>query len=319
MRYMQRIEIIGRICALAAAAGLAAASSAPSPGSAQDGQSDPPGVWARRAIESSGVTSCPELVSLLRAEIAAGNDRALAYMGLLTETGDCVPRDYARAADYYQEVWTRGEDLIGARLGRLYLYGLGVPKSPARARELFQRAALRVSALSNQFEVLRTRVFPETTMPEEMAAAITWVEGLQRMEPEAQLALARRFRADTSRPQNRDIAYDFVDLAGRQGLAEAEYQHGRWLLADATSLEDAEDAVGLIDDAAQHCHLEAQIEMVWRHIWDLGVGRPYASDAEMYLRAAQRQGADMSAALWAFIYTFGGPSPSRMVERLPCG
>jgi TPR repeat protein len=314
MIYMRRIDIIGRIYALATA-GLAAAVSVP--GNAQDAHSEPLRVWARRAIESSGVTSCPELISLLRAEIGAGNDRALGYMGLLTETGDCMPQDYARAANYYQEAWDHGEDMIGARLGRLYLYGLGVPKDQARARELFRRAALRVSALPNQLEVFRTRVFPDTTVPEEMEAAIRWVEGLRRMNPEAQLALARRFRADTSRPQNREIAYDFVDLAGRQGLAEAEYQHGQWLLADATSLEDVEEAVRLIDQAARRCHLEAQIEMTWRNIWGLGVGRPSQLDAQTYLRGAQRQGADMGSALWAFIYTFGG-APN-LAKPLPCG
>lgn len=87
---------------------------------------------------------------------------------------------------------------------------------------------------------------------------------------------------------------------------------------DATSYEDVESAVGIIEGAAFHCHLDARIEMVWRYIFDLGVREHSASRAETYLRAAHRQSADMRAALWAFSAAFGGASPPEEVIRLRC-
>jgi len=276
------------------------------------------GVWARQAMEDHGLGSCAELLEFAQRHVASGDAGAMVLLGLLSETGDCMPLDHGRAVELYRQAWDAGYDLAGARLGGLHLLGLGVPEDPARARELFRQAALRTTVHFDRFERLRTGVFRDTSVPPEMEAAIRWAKRLEARDAEAQLALARRFRADAGRPRNRDIAYHFARLAGRQGLAEAKYQYGRWLLVDATSYEDVESAVGIIEGAAFHCHLDAQIEMVWRYIFDLGVREHSASRAETYLRAAHRQGADMRAALWAFSAVFGGASPPEEVIRLRC-
>lgn len=307
MRIVRSVLGLGAVAAL-----LVVLSSRPGDAAAETG------VWARLAMDEHGLGSCAELLEFAQRHVASGDAGARVLLGLLSETGDCVPQDHGRAAELYRQAWDAGYDLAGARLGRLHLLGLGVPEDRERAQTLFRQAALRTTTYSGRFEDLRTRMFRDTTVPDEMEAAIRWAKRLETMDAEGQLALARRFRADTSRPRNRDIAYHFARLADQQGLAEAKYQYGRWLLVDATSYEDVESAVGIIEGAAFDCHLDAQIEMVWRYIFDLGVREHSASRAETYLRAAHRKGADMRAALWAFSAMFGGASPPEEVVRLRC-
>ncbi len=63
------------------------------------------------------------------------------HLGLLYEMGEGIEKDYAEAAEWYEQAATRGHAPAQNNLGVLYLKGLGVEQDPVRAYLLFARAA----------------------------------------------------------------------------------------------------------------------------------------------------------------------------------
>lgn len=63
------------------------------------------------------------------------------YMGLMHETGQGLPQDYAQALRWYTRAARKGEVDAAFALGRLYASGLGVDQDRARAYAWYARAA----------------------------------------------------------------------------------------------------------------------------------------------------------------------------------
>jgi TPR repeat protein len=74
---------------------------------------------------------------------AKGDANAQFALGVRYSEGRGVPKNDARAADFYQKAGERGLEQAQWTLGRLYSTGKGVPKDLAKAFEWFQKAALQ--------------------------------------------------------------------------------------------------------------------------------------------------------------------------------
>ena len=55
--------------------------------------------------------------------------------------GDGVPKDMAKAAEYFEKAAKQGYKEAQCVLGHLYYWGKGVPRNTAKAKELFTKAA----------------------------------------------------------------------------------------------------------------------------------------------------------------------------------
>ncbi len=67
-------------------------------------------------------------------------------LGIKYETGQGVPRDYAKAVRYYRLAAAQGSAQGGARLGLMYDYGDGVTQDYAKALHYFQLSAAQRDA-----------------------------------------------------------------------------------------------------------------------------------------------------------------------------
>ena len=62
-------------------------------------------------------------------------------MGWLYQNGWGVPRDYAKAREWYERAAAAGNVAAMANLGWLYRDGLGVPRDYEKARDWYEKAA----------------------------------------------------------------------------------------------------------------------------------------------------------------------------------
>jgi uncharacterized protein len=92
-----------------------------------------------------------EIYTRLQREVAKGNVTATLYAGLLTFYGQGVPRDYAKAREWYEKAAAAGHPRAMANIGVLYVNGEGVPRDYARAREWYDKAiaAGNAAAMTN--------------------------------------------------------------------------------------------------------------------------------------------------------------------------
>lgn len=71
----------------------------------------------------------------------AGDTRAQEFIGILHEEGHGVPKDAAKAIEWYERAASSGDMAAQFNLGRIYLKGELVDQDLARARDLLMRAA----------------------------------------------------------------------------------------------------------------------------------------------------------------------------------
>ena len=82
----------------------------------------------------------------------AGNPEAQFAAGWMYEAGKEVPKDFKKAAAWYEKAAGNGFAPALASLGYLYQTGSGVPQDSARAADLYKRAA-EANDMSGQFNL----------------------------------------------------------------------------------------------------------------------------------------------------------------------
>src|SRR2546425_104126 len=75
-----------------------------------------------------------------------GNALAQNRLGSMYLNGEGVPKDIAKAAEWWQKAATQGHATAQAVLGKMYAYGEGVPKDATKAMEWFKKAATQGDA-----------------------------------------------------------------------------------------------------------------------------------------------------------------------------
>lgn len=82
-----------------------------------------------------------EKFSETKRDAEAGNADAQYNLGEMYESGDGVPKDSAKAVEWYQKAAAQGNAGAQSLLGVMYAFGEGVPKDSAKAVEWYQKAA----------------------------------------------------------------------------------------------------------------------------------------------------------------------------------
>jgi hypothetical protein len=62
-------------------------------------------------------------------------------LGVLYETGQCVPQDYTKARQWYEKAAAQGHEEAQYNLGVMYAEGEGVSMDYTKARQWFEQAA----------------------------------------------------------------------------------------------------------------------------------------------------------------------------------
>ena len=105
-------------------------------------------------IDASGVTLLPKIdtkTGVLFQAAAEGNAIAQDKLGMMYVTGKGVPKDDAKAFEWFQKAAAQGYALAQYDLGYMYAAGRGVPKDDAKAFEWYQKAAAQGNASAQNF------------------------------------------------------------------------------------------------------------------------------------------------------------------------
>jgi len=87
----------------------------------------------------------------VRKQAEQGDSVAQGVLGVVYDSGDCVGRDYAKAAEWFRKAAEQGEENAQLLLGIKYLRGQGVPQDFAEAARWLQMVADKGDVAAQSF------------------------------------------------------------------------------------------------------------------------------------------------------------------------
>ena len=156
----------------------------------------------------------------LRVAAAKGDPSAEFEVASRFAQGRGVPKDFAKAAEWYQRAASRGSAPAQYRLGGLYERGIGVKADPARARAWYKRAADlgNVKAMHN-LAVMHTQ--RDAGEPDYASASQWFSKAAHHGLSDSQFNLAILHENGMGVPKSMTEAYKWYALAAERGDPEA--------------------------------------------------------------------------------------------------
>jgi TPR repeat protein len=156
------------------------------------------------------------------ARLAAENGDAQAqyFLGRLYAKGDGVPKDYAKAAEYFRQSAAQGYAWAQNNLGAFYAQGLGVPQDYSEAVKWFRKAAdqgdpLAQCSLGLSYSLGRG-------VPTNITEALKWYQlAAAQNQPDALLALGGLYLGGRGIPADHIEARKWLEKAAAQNCADA--------------------------------------------------------------------------------------------------
>lgn len=185
-----------------------------------------------------------------------GNAQAQLQLGNKYLAGEGIPKDVAKASEWYQKAADQGLSEAQTRLGRFYENGESTSKNVVRAAELYQKAAEQGNA-------------------------------------EAQIYLGGMYERGEGVSKNIAKAIELYQKAVDQGNPEAQFilgiKYEGWMDPGESStgvIQDVGKAVELYRRAAVQGHAGAQYALGTSYRVGSGVPKDYAKAVEWYLKSA---------------------------------
>ena len=182
-------------------------------------------------LKQEVVTLTPEqeFAALLK-KAEAGDADAQTDLGYVYITGKGVPKDAAKAVEWYQKAAAQGNAWSQHNFGLMYLKGEGVPKDASKAVEWFQKAATQGNA-GAQYS-LGSRYDTGEGVPEDAAKAVEWFQkAATQGNADAQYSLGSKYDTGKGVPKDAAKALEWFLKAAAQGNAGAQTSLG-WRYAD---------------------------------------------------------------------------------------
>ncbi len=155
----------------------------------------------------------------------AGDASSQVSLGFMYAIGDDVPRDMAKAVEWWQKAAAQGDADAQHSLGLAYSNGEGVPKDMAKAVEWWRKAVAQGHARA-QFD-LGLMYLHGAGVPEDMAKAVEWWQKAadQSFAP-AQTSLGLAYRYGEGVPKDVVKAVELFRKAANQGESKAQLELG---------------------------------------------------------------------------------------------
>jgi TPR repeat protein len=131
-----------------------------------------------------------EAFALFQAGAIHGDATSMYNIGVFYQHGYGVPRDYAKAREWYEKAAAKDNELAMGNLGALFVNGLGVPQDYTKAREWYEKAANKGDA--------NAKIALERLPMREAAMAGRYDEALRLAE-----SFAAKFEAEETRRDGR--------------------------------------------------------------------------------------------------------------------
>lgn len=252
------------------------------------------GNQTRSRVRGDGNVSAQTKVKLeqLRKAADKGNAEAEDALGTIYFDGEVVPKDYPKAAEWYEkaashghanERWNRGE--IQWMTGYMYEIGSSAPKDAAKAIEWYQKSAAKgkTHAMTN----LAFLYAYGEGVPKDLAKAVEWYrKAAEAGDTSAQKDLAERYAGGDGVPKNEREAARWYEKAAEGGDAEAQEKIGK-LYFDGTGVsKDEREAAKWFQKADAQGNKRVQFYLGLIYEYGKGVPKDPAKAIEWYRKAA---------------------------------
>ena len=153
-------------------------------------------------------------VSTLQSEQDANTQNS---RGVMYQTGQGVPQDYAQARQWYEKAAAQGEAHAQSNLGLLYANGLGVPRDYAQARQWYEKAVAQGHEQA-QADLGWLYASGGYGVPQDYAQARQWYEkAAAQGNADGQFYLGWMYAYGQGVSQDLVQAYRWLDVAAAQG------------------------------------------------------------------------------------------------------
>ncbi len=221
----------------------------------------------------------------LQKQADSGDAEAQYNLGLMYSEGDGVPKNAAKAVEWYQKAAAQGNEKAQYNLGWMYYFGEGVPKNAAKAVEWWQKAAAQGDAKA-QYN-LGGMYNRGDGVPKDAAKAVEWYQkAAAQGNADAQFSLGFMYAKGEGVPKNAAKAVEWYQKAAAQGNAGAQYRLGMMYEDGEGVPKDAAKAAEWYQKAAAQGNVGAQsmLGMMYRN--GKGVPKDAAKAVEWYQKAA---------------------------------
>jgi TPR repeat protein/uncharacterized RDD family membrane protein YckC len=230
-----------------------------------------------------------------------------ANLGWAYQSGQGVPKDFRKAAEFYQKAADKGNAVGQANLGWLYQNEQGVPKDLGKAAELYQKAANQRNAFArNQLGVLYQN--GEGVPKDSGKAAELYQRAADQGYATAQGNLGWLYQNGDGVPKDFGKAADLYRKAADQGNAFAQNNLGVLYQNGEGVPEDFGKAAELYQKAANQGYAMAQTNLAWLYRTGKGVPKELVKAAELYQKGAD-QGNAIAQATLGWLYQSGEGVP----------
>ncbi len=238
------------------------------------GESTPPPLAVQEAVKQTPEQEFAEL----QKKATAGDATAQYGLGWMYDQGEGVPKDVAKAVEWYQKAAAQGNAKAQFTLGMRYHFGEGMPQDAAKALEWLQKGATQGDA-------------------------------------DAQNHLGRMYHRGQGVPKDDAKAVEWYQKAAAQGHAEAQYSLGSMYANGQGVPKDAAKAVEWYQKAAAQGHVTAQNSLGLMYYFDEGVPKDAAKAVEWYQKAAAQGDTEAQNKL-GWMYDYGKPVPKDAVKAV---
>lgn len=252
-----------------------------------------------------------ELTKLTK-KAEAGDAVAQFTLGKKYADADGVPKDAAKAVEWYQKAAAQGNADAQHNLGLMYATGEGVTKDITKAVEWWQKSAAQGDAAS-QFNLGLAYARGEG-IPEDMAkAAEWWQKAAAQGDAASQRNLGLMYLLGNGIPKDMAKAVELFQKAADQGDSKAQYRLGMALYSGNGISKDATKAVEWWQKSAAQGDSAAQYSLAWMYAEGEGVPKDMVKAAEWYQKSAAQGNASAQNNLSILYYKGEGVGQDRVL------
>ena len=221
-------------------------------------------------------------------EKAAAKEDATAmwYLGALYSAGDGVAKDYAKAREWYEKAAAKGDEWAMNSLGSLYANGDGVLKDHTKARGWWEKAA----AKGDEWAMTSLGWLYDNGhgVPQDYAKAREWYEkAAAKGDAEAMTNLGLLYESGHGVPQDYAKSHEWYERAAAKDDAAmtkigSHYRDGEGVPQDYTKAREWYEKASAKGDAV------AMTNLGWLYKSGHGVPQDYAKAREWYEKAAAK-------------------------------
>jgi TPR repeat protein len=236
-----------------------------------------------------------------------GDASAQFNLGEIYATGDGVPENTAKAAEWYQKSAAQGDASAQFKLGVMYRVGEGVPENAARAAELFEKAATQ----GNVYAQYNLGVMYDTGdgVPMEPAKAMEWLQkAAAQGDAKAQNKVGIMYSSGDGVPMDPGKAMEWFQKSAMQGYSNAQFNLGMMYATGEGVPKNAAKAAEWFKKAAAQGDADAQFKLGVMYRIGEGVPKNAAKAAEWFQKAAAQGNADAQFNLGVMYNTDEGVS-----------